>query len=308
MLSRIAESLYWIGRYCERAEGTARLLDVHYHLLLEERGITEADACRLLVEMMGIDSHGLNPVPEVVTGLLAYDTASPISILTSVSSAWDNARGAREAVSAEFWQTLNAMHQEAELYATTRIAMPHSFFTWIMDRAAALTGLAESTMSHDDGWRFMVLGRSLERADLTTRVLRAASSDVLGRGRWTTMLRSCTAHTAYLRKHRRRVDAQRAVEFLMLDPLFPRSLRHTLGVAAHVLDDLNPRSERTGSMDETQRRIGRAIADLEYTPASELIANLDMIAPRIQHHCAAVHEAVAARYFLQANAIAWSAE
>jgi len=308
MLSRIAESLYWIGRYCERAEGTARLLDVYYHLLLEERGIDETDACRLLLEIMGFDSsNGAIPLtPAGVTSALAYDPASPVSIMHSIENAWENARGAREAISNELWQTLNTMFQGTAVEAEAGVAMPHGFFAWIMDRCASFSGLAESTMSHDDSWRFLILGRSLERVDLSTRVLRAAGSTVLGRGSWTTMLRTCTAHTAYLRRYRRRVEPQEAVEFLLLDRLFPRSVLHVLNVANDALVDLDPRSERIGVIDEPRRRLGRIIAELEYTHRDELVPGIDRIGDRIQRSCADVHEAIAIRYFLQASAIQWS--
>ena len=308
MLSRIAESLYWIGRYTERAEGTARLLDVYFHLLLEERGIDETEACRLLLAIMGFDpANGAYPsTPAGVTRALAYDPASPVSIMHSIENAWENARGAREAISNELWQTLNTMFQGTAVEAEAGVAMPHGFFAWIMDRSAAFNGLAESTMSHDDSWRFLILGRSLERVDMTTRVMRAAGSSVLGRGSWTTMLRTCTAHTAYLRRYRRKVEPQLAVEFLLLDRLFPRSVFHLLQVANGALVDLDPRSERIGEIDEPRRRLGRLIAELEYTQRDELVPGIDRIGERVQRSCADVHEAIAVRYFLQANAMSWS--
>lgn len=308
MLSRIAESLYWIGRYLERAEGTARLLDVYYHQLLEERGINQTDACRLLLEIMGYDAGavGIPLTPAGVTHALAYDESSPVSIRYSIDNAWENARGAREAISNELWQTLNTLHQGAELEAEAGTAMPHGFFAWMLDRSAAFAGLAESTMTHDDGWRFLVIGRSLERVDMTTRVLRAAGSSVLGRGSWTTLLRCCTAHTAYLRRYRRRVEPQLAVEFLLLDRLFPRSVLHTLNVAYSALADLDPRAERIGATDEPRRRLGRIISEIEYTHRDELYAGLDRMGERIQRSCADVHDAISVRYFLQSAAVEWS--
>ena len=114
VLSRIAESLYWIGRYVERAEDTARLLDVHYHLLLEDRRADEAAVCRTLLEAMGVSTSeiGHEPDADMVTELLARDLSFSGSIACSVGASWENARGAREAISSELFQTLNTMRRE----------------------------------------------------------------------------------------------------------------------------------------------------------------------------------------------------
>ena len=114
VLSRIAESLYWIGRYVERAEDTARLLDVHYHLLLEDRRADEAAVCRALLDAMGADEAaiGAEPNAATVTALLAQDLTFSGSITCSVGAAWENARGAREAMSSELWETLNTTYRE----------------------------------------------------------------------------------------------------------------------------------------------------------------------------------------------------
>src|SRR5262249_43086353 len=114
VLSRIAESLYWIGRYVERAEDTARLLDVHYHLLLEDRRADEGAVCRALLEAMGadVDAIGGEPNAATVTALLAQDLTFSGSITCSVGAAWENARGAREALSSELWETLNTTYRE----------------------------------------------------------------------------------------------------------------------------------------------------------------------------------------------------
>ena len=122
MLSRIAESLYWIGRYVERAEDTARLLDVHYHLLLEDRRADESSVCRALLDAMGVELRGTlgerDRDAAAVTALLAQDLTFSGSIACSLAAAWENARGAREALSSEMWECLNTMH--AELPARAR--------------------------------------------------------------------------------------------------------------------------------------------------------------------------------------------
>ena len=135
MLSRIAESLYWIGRYIERAEDTARLLDVHYHLLLEDRRADEAAVCRALLDAMGADatsSIGGEPTPTTVTALLAQDPTFSGSITCSLGAAWENARGAREAISSEMWETLNTTTASSASRARAGTGPArHEFFGWV---------------------------------------------------------------------------------------------------------------------------------------------------------------------------------
>ena len=174
MLSRIAESLFWIGRYIERSDGTARILDVHLQLLLEDPWIEEDLACRSLLSVMGSE------VPEdrvlnrqSILEILAVDRSEPASIAYSLGAARENARRAREIVSTELWECLN----------TTRARMPRrvssekvsEFFGWVRERSALAVGIIESATSRDEAWQFFTLGRSIERADMTARLLATRS-------------------------------------------------------------------------------------------------------------------------------------
>jgi len=309
VLSRIAESLYWIGRYVERAEGTARLLDVHYHLLVEDPHVDEQAVCRALLGAMGVEPSALDGEMTAarVTSVLALDPGFPGSIAASIESAWENARGAREALSSEIWETINAIHQDLpRRLRLVRGAGRHDLFQWVKDRVAAVGGLVDATMSRDDGFRFLVLGRSLERADMTARLLRARSAEGTGEGGWTTTLRSCSAHEAFLRTYRRSVSAERAVEFLVLDRLFPRSVYSCLSIAEQCLGDLDPRADRTGIDDEALRRVGRLCASLAYLRGDEVLATLPQLLGRLEEGCREVHEAVAQRYFQVTRVIEWS--
>jgi uncharacterized alpha-E superfamily protein len=309
VLSRIAESLYWLGRYVERAEDTARILDVHYHLLLEDLSVDEDSACRALLEIMGVGGRASGPCDSgTVTRLLAFDPAYTGSIVGSLTAAWSNARGIREAVSTEMWECLNATYlrvpQEAVMAAAEA---PHAFFGWVKRRAAMLAGIAEATLSHDDGWRFLVLGRSLERVDMTARLLSARYGDTWGRSGWITTLRCCSAYEAYLRTYRRAVDGSLAAEFLLLDRLFPRSIFCALSVAETCLAEIAPVARRTGLDDEARRRIGRARTALEFRAVDDLLADLPQHLIGVQAECARAGAAVAARYFRQTAAVVWSA-
>jgi uncharacterized alpha-E superfamily protein len=309
VLSRIAESLYWVGRYCERAEDTARLLDVYSHLLLEDRGVDEHAASRGILEVMGVKDALVPDDPDaaIVTDLLAWDVKSPGSIASSVRGAWQNARGAREAISSEMWETLNTTYQAVALGAG-RGAGPaqHRFFAWVRDRGATLAGLADSTLSRDDGWQFLALGRNIERADMTTRLLSVHCGESLGPSRWTTLLRSCSGYEAYLRTHHRFVDASSAVEFLVLDRLFPRSEFHAMSAAEACLGELEPGSSRGMYHGEARRLLGRKCAELAYFRVADLIGNLGDEIDSLHATCALVHTSVAERYFPEAHTIEWS--
>src|SRR5689334_24726670 len=192
MLSRIAESLFWIGRYVERADDTARILDVHTQRLVGDPWIDERRACANLMALMGHVVQGGEADTERVLDTLAFDRSSPCSIVGALSAARENARGAREVLSAEIWESLNVTHNALPQQRTmARRYGPHSLFRFVRERSAMVFGLADATMSRDESWLFLILGRSLERVDMTsriisTRVLAGAGGrgdeEVLGRG------------------------------------------------------------------------------------------------------------------------------
>jgi uncharacterized alpha-E superfamily protein len=173
VLARNAESLYWIGRYVERADDTARILDVSVHELLEDASVDPDMASRQLLGVLGIEPPAdaqLNVWS--LTELVAYSTSNTGSIVGSLTSARENTRGAREVVSTELWESLNATWRALPDRQTySRRVGPHPFLSFVEERAAMFAGLADSTMSRDDGWRFLVLGRSVERADMVVRLL-----------------------------------------------------------------------------------------------------------------------------------------
>jgi len=323
VLSRIAESLFWIGRYIERADDTARILDVHLQLLLEDPWIEESSACRALLSVMGVDGapsqdasangHGeqADRLPERVTretvlARLAYDAANPSSIIGSLGAARENARRARETVSSTLWECINTTWigiNPARRRATTS----HLFFTWVSERAALVAGIAEATMSRDDAWRFLVLGRSIERADMTARLV--ATSAIAGSiPAWTTLLRSCGAHESYVRTYRGLASDERAAEFLLLDRLFPRSVRHALQQAEECLEDLAPVPERAGVSDRARRALGRARTSLEYRSLDEVLGDLPNEMEKVQRACSMASDAVARRYFPRPATTAWLEE
>ncbi|MEN3612578.1 alpha-E domain-containing protein [Plantactinospora sp. ZYX-F-223] len=314
MLSRIAESLYWIGRYVERAEDTARILDVHLHRMLADPWVDEATACRSLLTVMGVGPLEQPATANRVVGVLGLDEENPSSVVGALAAARENARGARETISADMWECLNstwhglpAVRRRAEQQGV------HAFFRWVRERCAVMAGLTDATMSRDEGWLFLVLGRSVERVDMTARLL---STHVRAGGSipsWLTLLRSCGAWETFLRTYRGSLDDRYAAEFLLLDRLFPRSVFAALSRAEACLRELEPtggpgRPGRTGVSTDAQRIIGRARTGLEFRAADELIGDLAAVLSGLERTCSQVNDAVSRRYFRQTSAVAWLPE
>lgn len=310
MLSRIAEALFWVGRYVERAEDTARLLDVHYYSVLEEPEVDEATACRVLATVMGIPEHRRDGEDTAaLLDVLAYDEGNPSSIVGSLHAARANARGVREALSAAVWECLNTTYLELPGHVrAARELGPASFFSFVRDRAATVAGHAQSTMSRDHGYDFLVLGRSLERADMVARLVSARVSAPASDDDWVSTLRVCSAYEAYLRTYQRGVSTEDVLEFLVLDRLFPRSLFHAVLAAEQCLTRLAPITGRAGSVDDAVRAIGRARGSLEFLPAEQLMDGLPQRLRELQRMISEVSAAVSRRFFADASVIEWKHE
>jgi uncharacterized alpha-E superfamily protein len=305
LLSRIAETLYWTGRYVERADDTARLIDVYVHGMLGETGADSDAACRALFGILGVPVEDPGMDIGVVLFRLVYETQSPSAIAGSILGARAGARGIREVISSEMWECLNvtAHGLAGQRRAAERLG-PHVYLRYIRERAALFFGLADSTMSRDDAWRFLVLGRSLERADMTARLLlaRMSAPDDLG---WPVLLRACGAHESFIRTHGWAAEDARVAEFMLLDRLFPRSVVHALGTAEECLAALNPGPVRAGLDDPARRPVGRLRHRLEYADPKQLTGQLPELLSTLQETCVQASEAIAKRYFQYQAAVAW---
>jgi uncharacterized alpha-E superfamily protein len=307
MLSRIAESLFWIGRYIERSDGTARILDVHLQLLLEDPWIEENLACQSLLHLMGSAA----PTDRLLTrkdvlATLAVDRAHPASIAFSVKAARENARRAREIVPTELWECLNTT--SARMPRKVASEKTHDFFGWVRERAALAVGIVESGVSRDEAWHFFNLGRSLEQADMTARLLATRSLTEASGPSWTTILRSCGAYEAYLRTYRGVPSARNAAEFLLLDRLFPRSIVFSVTRAEQCLREMEPRTDRVGVSDEAQRVLGQIRSQLEYRPIQDILGDLPRQMDLVQEATSAASEAIGERYFPTSTVPTWTGE
>ena len=229
MLSRIAESLFWIGRYIERSDGTARILDVHLQLLLEDpvdrRGHRLPLAAR--ASWAGPARASRRSVARTCWQRLAVDRDEPGEHRLRA-----HARPARTPAA----PARSSRPSCGSRLNTTNARMPrrlqtdkvHEFFQWVRERSALAVGIVDSSTSRDEAWQFFTLGRSIERADMTARLLATRSLTEAPGPSWTTILRSCGAYEAYLRTYRGMPSARNAAEFLLLDRLFPRSIIYSI--------------------------------------------------------------------------------
>ncbi|MHA7275676.1 alpha-E domain-containing protein [Arthrobacter sp. HLT1-21] len=306
MLSRIAESLFWIGRYVERADGTARILDVHLERLNQMPRAEQRDVSRQLLGVMGSRADGEELELSDLLQSLAYDRTSTTSIAGALGAARENARRARETVSGSVWESLNTTW-----YGLTQhrkdVVGTYRFCHWVVERTAMIRGLSDTTMSHDESWQFLVLGRSLERADMTARML--STHDVHAAGMsWVNMLRCAGAYESFLRTRRASFGDQQAAEFLLLDRLFPRSIVYALSDAEKCLINLNPAYRRVGFINDASRIVGQARTFLEFHQTDDLMAELPEHMERVQKACAQASDAISRTYFSQADELAWVGE
>lgn len=308
MLSRIAESLFWIGRYIERSDGTARILDVHLQLLLEDPWIDESSACRSLLSVMG--SAPTEPDVRVTRGdvlaQLAVNRMNPSSIAYALTAARENARRAREIVSTELWEALNTT--SAKMPSRLNDDRVHEFFQWVRRRSALAVGIADTSMAHDEAWQFLSLGRAIERADMTARLLATRSLTEDSGPSWTTILRSCGAYEAYLRTYRGMPSAVNAAEFLLLDRLFPRSIIFSIAQAESCMRAIDPGEDRVGHSNTVLRALGRIRNDLEYRSVSDILADLPHEMERVQKVTREASDAIRQRFFPTQAEPSWIGE
>jgi uncharacterized alpha-E superfamily protein len=255
---------------------------------------------------MGRESDG--PIgTEQVLELLAWDRDDPASVVGALGAARENARRSREVISTELWESINVTWHDAT--KVVRRSRPHSFFTWVRERAAAFNGAADATISRDEAWHFLVLGRSIERADMTARLVAARALAGSAGPSWVTLLQSCGAHQAFLRSAQGAVEDSRAMQFLLLDPIFPRSLISALMTAERSLDDLGRfghSQNRFVRVGEAPRVLGMIRSELEFAPPTELFDDVYNVMERVQSACSVASDAVTSRYFPAGAPTSWA--
>lgn len=249
MLSRVADAIYWMNRYVERAESVARFVDVNLHLSLDLPRGTSADWAPIIATTGDDEAfrsrHGA-PARDTAMRFLTFDREYPSSILRCLEAARENARSVREVISSEMWERLNKLYlQVREARPEEVLAAPYDFFTAVKQGAALFIGTTYLTMSHNEAWHFGRLGRLVERADKTSRIVdvkcyglksmtalpeTGAVDDI----QWGALLKSASALEMYRKRHGRIVP-ETVVAFLLFDREFPRAILHCLYAANESL-------------------------------------------------------------------------
>ena len=318
MLSRVAENLYWVGRYVERAENVARLLDVGFDLELDAAGsgavleggepapverVLTILACREAFEA----AHGAGARDrEDVLRFLTFDRLHDHSILSMIHRARENARATQEALSGEAWSHVNALYLDLNTRRAQRRfdASPPRFYSMVNRSCVLFAGLIDGTLPRSEAYHFVQFGRGLERANQVSRILQDAAEGVGPSGvpperaiRWTALLRSCAAHEAYLRTHPDRIDAIEVLRYLVLDGAFPRSIRFCVTLCCDSLRAISGASP-DGCASEVQRRLGRLDSELRYLDVVEIVnQGLGAFLVGLQESCNRVGDEIHHAYF-----------
>lgn len=306
MLARHAENLFWAGRYLERAEDAARLLDVTYHGQLQAMPWETDQAWVDLVESLGLRSEfeqtGADPSAASVSHFIMDSAANESSISTSVARARENIRAVREMVPTELWEALNAFYLELgqrDLGFEVE-NQPHALCGDVKRRCQSVAGVAAETMNRDEAWQFLQIGWMLERAAMTCRLLDVRYPQLVEAGPsggfhlWLATLRSAAGAEAFRRLYRGSISPTDVIDFLLLSDTFPRSVYFCLRSAEGAVRRIPSRDGRT----RPERLLGQLRSELEYVDLAELVSGaaheeLDRLRQSIEQ----ISEAVALQFF-----------
>lgn len=311
MLSRVADSLFWMSRYLERAEHTARVMNVQLNLMLERGEGTDDRHWARVLRSLGIE----NDEDMTALGLaqsLVHSTESPSSIVSCIIAARENARQVREQISTEMWEQLNRLFHEVK--RADDAGDVRDFLQAIKEGAHLFQGITDSTMTHGEGWQFIQAGRHLERAVAVAMLVgvhfeefrigpaddawrheprpNVASRPEIEPLEWIGLLQSCTAFEAYCKAYTAELHPDRVAEFLVLNPVFPHSIRFSADALATALKEIGGEVSSRRSA-RVERIAGRMQATLAFGQIDEIMAGgLHSYLDTVRRQCAQVHSAL----------------
>ena len=287
MLCRVADSLFWMSRYIERAESTVRLVDVTHQSLLESEHSDEDVGFRhwlptleTLEDLSLYEELYEERSSSAVTEFLTFDPKNPSSVFSSIASARENARMVRDQISTEMWEALNKLYLFLKRADVKKICseFDFAFFAQVKDYSHLFRGIVESTFPHDLGYDYVVCGLQIERAIKTCQILGTkrfmpsmleSSDDALDAVHYAAILRSSTGFEAFHHEHGSDLDSLPVRQFLLLSRLFPRSVLYSiqrLQAAMHSISAC-PLSHFS---NEAERLTGRLLANLNYSIAADI--------------------------------------
>lgn len=312
MLSRVADSLYWLGRYIERAENNSRILDVNLQLTLdmdhadydEERDWSPILAT--LEDRKLFNEHHPAVTADAVCEFVTFARENPNSISSAVARARENARTVREYISSEMWERINSLYLfinsvgARQMFAGSAI----DFYRHVVDYSHQIHGTTDATLNHGEGWNFLQLGKYLERGDSASRILDLKYHILLPTGekvggdvdtlQWIAVLKSCSAFEAYRKIHTGSVTPWSVAEFIILHDRFPRSIRFCVKNVVKSLHALSDSDPATYS-NEAERLAGQLKSDLSYATIKDIFEfglhqYLDKIQVRLCEIAGAMYE------------------
>jgi uncharacterized alpha-E superfamily protein len=288
MLSRVADSLYWMSRYIERAENNARLADVNLQLLLDLANQPQADAQQQWNPIISSleENELFASLYNKMDGRAAIDFVTlqkqnPNSIYSCLSLARENARTTREQISSEMWEQINRLYLFVKSDRGKKLlrSSPFEFFKRITVGSHLFQGITDATMTHGEGWDFIGIGKLLERADCTSRILDVKYHILLPSGekvggnidtiQWMAVLKSCSALEAYRKIYVGQVAPWKVAEFLITHSAFPRSIRFSVDCFDAALHHISGSSESRYA-NEAERLSGRLRYDLDYATIGDI--------------------------------------
>ena len=300
MLSRLAESYFWLGRYLERAEATTRLLAEHHQLMVEDQSVSELLACAVLLEALTLPHEDVTH-PDGLVRAVVGNEEMPSTIIGSVAAARDNARAVRDSLSAETFEALNTAYLSL-VRGVVITSSPGVTMHRLMERLLTVNGVIEWTMPRDEAFQFLVLGRELERIDMVGRLLAVRHDQWWPSAGPSATLRAAGAQTAFLRSGAT-LNGPQVRAYLVLDPMFPRSMRNC---AADAEDGVRALA-RLGVSDRGAllREVGmlRSALEFEIDDDNESVDRLAEQARRAAHRAS---DQVNAAFFRQYGTVVWS--
>jgi uncharacterized alpha-E superfamily protein len=309
MLSRVAESIYWMARYVERAENLARFIEVTLNLMLDQPSGAPLQQWEPLVYATGdqewFAEHYFAANQENVTRFLAFDREYANSIVSVLYAARENARSTRETISSEMWEQLNEFyHFVRDAAARRRLDSASEFFRAVRQASHLFTGVTDASMSHGEEWNFVNLGRLIERADKTSRILDVkyftllpSLSDVntaIDDLQWSAVLRSVSGLELY-RKRYHGITVQRVVEFLVLDRMFPRAVQYCVVDADESLRGISGTRAGAPPRNAAEQKLGELKTELAGLQVDDIVNQglhqfIDSLQSRLNAIGAVIHE------------------
>jgi uncharacterized alpha-E superfamily protein len=276
LLSRVADGLYWISRYLERAEHTARLIDVRLDLGLDRRPDSEGWDFERLYATLRLSAADGPSNPAAMSDLLVFDLSARSSVSACVTAARENARQVREEISSDMWEQINALFlrlNQARAEGTWS-ARPHYLARMVIQGVHLFEGITDATMGHGEGWQYLQAGRFLERAGATAALVdlyfKEGAMLPAAHLEWVGLLRSCSALEAYCRCYTADLRPARIAEFLLLNAEFPRSVRFSAARAESAVRAIAQLTGR-GAGGRAERLAGRLHASLDYGQVDEIL-------------------------------------